>query len=180
MKSPCIILSAAALVLFAVGCETTGGIPGRVHEKAAVYATLQRWEKKYIDRGIVAVGFTPDMIYMAVGRPSKIEPSEGSDGKAELWSYKHFFPAPDANYAPFGKGGAEPAKPPPGTMSLGEARPAAKGIRSPGDTVATSRPSSFTTGGPQGGSIEPSDLQSYTLYVLFEDGKATKVGINPE
>ena len=52
--------------------------------------------------------------------------------------------------------------------------------RSMAGNPSMDHPSSFATGGPQGASMEPSDLQSYTLYVLFEDGKVTKLGINPE
>jgi len=31
------------------------------------------------------------------------------------------------------------------------------------------------TGGPQGGSMEPATLQSYTMQVLFQNGKAAKM-----
>lgn len=185
MKTRSIALGAAAwLTLFAAGCKTTSGIPARTREKSAVYTTLQRWEKMYIDRGLVSVGFTPDMIYMAVGRPTRVEPRELSGGNSELWIYRHFFPTPDAHYMNFGNVSAEPVNPPPPTKGTPVENPAAekapRGVTGVGGSASMDRPSSFTTGRPQGGSIEPSDLQSYTLYVLFEDGKATKVGINPE
>jgi hypothetical protein len=181
MKTRSIALGAAAWVaLFLAGCETTGRISARTQEKSAVYSKLQRWEKMYIDRGLVAVGFTPDMVYMAVGRPTKAEPRDLSGVQSELWIYKHFFPTPDANYARFGNGSAEPVNPPaPARVAPAENPAAAKASRGMG-TASMDHPSNFATGGPQGGSMEPSDLQSYTLYVLFEDGKATKVGINPE
>ena len=175
MKTPSIILFAAAgLALFA-GCETTGGIPARIQEKSAVYATLQRWEKKYIDKGIVAVGFTPDMIYMAVGHPTTVLANAGPDSKGELWIYQRYFPTPDAHYTKFGNVASESASQPATTVAVGQNTTGPKAPRS-----VSGNPSNYATGGPQGGSMEPSDMQSYTLYILFEDGKATKVGINPE
>lgn len=179
MKKTSVLLSiAAGLVLLAAGCETTGGIPGRKKEKAAVYGAMQQWEKRYVDRGLVAVGFTPDMVYMAVGRPSKVEPQEN---KAELWSYKRFFPTPDANYPPFGTTDPAPMSAPAMKMAATQENVAnAKGPRAVAGSPAINRPDGFSTGGPQGAAMEPADMQAYTLYLLFEDGKVTKLGINPE
>ena len=65
---PNVIPTAAVvlLVLIVAGCETDGGIAARSKEKSATYATLKQWEKNYIAKGIPAVGFTPDMVYMAI------------------------------------------------------------------------------------------------------------------
>ncbi len=38
--------------------------------------------------------------------------------------------------------------------------------------------SAGTTGGPQGGSMEPADLRSYLIKVLFVSDKVTRVGAN--
>ena len=35
------------------------------------------------------------------------------------------------------------------------------------------------TAGPQGGPQDPADLKSFTLYVLFQQGKVTKIGMRP-
>jgi len=35
---------------------------------------------------------------------------------------------------------------------------------------------SFATGGPQGGNMEPADLRAYTIKVLFASGKVVQIG----
>ena len=92
---PHVIPTAAALLLtlLVAGCESDGGIAARTKEKSAVFATLKQWEKNYIAKGIPAVGFTPDMVYIAMGHPSLIEPMTDPDGKkGELWTYKSYYP----------------------------------------------------------------------------------------
>ena len=74
------------------GCETDGGIAARTREKSAAYATLKISEKRFIDKGIIAIGFTPDMVYMAMGRPSKVESKAYPEGDRELWTYSRYYP----------------------------------------------------------------------------------------
>ena len=84
--------AAVLLTLVLVGCETDGGISARTQEKSAVYATLKPWEKKYIEKGTVAVGFTPDMVYMAMGHPDKVESKDLPEGHVDLWTYSRYYP----------------------------------------------------------------------------------------
>jgi hypothetical protein len=162
---------AIALALLVTGCETDG-IASRTQEKAAVYATLKPWEKKYIDKGVVAVGFTPDMVYMAVGRPSEVKAQPDSDGKAELWTYRHFYPTTDASHLTYALSGESHYQQKTTQLSpTGADMPV--GAAQGGVT-----PSISTTGGPQGGSMDIADLPFYTLYVLFQDGKVAKIGMD--
>ena len=88
---------AIGLTMLVTGCETDG-LAARKQEKSAVYATLKPWQKNYIDKSVIALGFTPDMVYIAVGHPTKVEPVVNPDGtKAELWTYKNYFPTVEAN-----------------------------------------------------------------------------------
>ena len=87
MKKPLILASAASLLaLFVTGCESDGGIAARTQEKSAVYAILKPWEKNYIAKGTISQGFTPDMVYMAMGNPSKTEITTLPDGAGEVWT----------------------------------------------------------------------------------------------
>ena len=153
---------ALGLALVLAGCETDNA-SSRIHEKSAVYASLKQWQKKKVDRGIVALGLTPDMVYMAIGNPSSKEPL----GTGEVWIYRHYFPTP----------GAEHLKSTLNTESrhsneasvnagmLGGNAKAGTANRNLGTVAAASE--------PQGGSMEPADMASYTFWVTFEGGVVT-------
>jgi len=179
MKKP-LIPAGATLVLALViaGCETDGGVAARTQEKSALYATLRPWQKRLIERGTISQSFTPDMVYLAMGRPDKIETKELAEGHAELWTYTHFFPNVDAvhgfRHADFTTESAyQPQRPltvknDNGFQGTGNQPTAPVGQ----GTVQ----SIFLTGGPQGGNMEPADLRSYTIKVLFASGKAVQIG----
>ena len=75
---------ALGLALIITGCESDN-MSARIKEKSAVYATLKPWQKKNIDKGVIAMGFSPDMVYMAIGNPDTKTPA----GQAQFWTYKH-------------------------------------------------------------------------------------------
>jgi hypothetical protein len=165
---------AIALALLVTGCETDGGVSARAQEKSAVYAALKPWQKKYVDKGAITMGFTPDMVYIAMGRPDKVESQDLPEGKAELWTYKQFYPNVDAIHG-FGRANFS-------TESAYQPQPATTQLdATTGNTVPTgmARGGADTigrTGGPQGGSMEPADLRSYTIKVLFAGGKVVRMG----
>ena len=189
MKKRSLPLGAAALfAVFVTGCETDGGIAARTQEKSAVYATLKLSEKRFIEKGVIAIGFTPDMVYMAMGHPSKVESQEFPEGKRELWTYSHYYPNYDAGQ------GFRTAPYTTESHYQRDTTVAANG-RSYGDPTAANgmhrEPIGMDIGNrgtgpsidggspPQGGSMEPADLQSYTFMVLFKDGKVARFGADP-
>lgn len=165
-------VAALLLTLFITGCESSGGIPARAQEKSAAYGALKPWQKKYIDKGSVSVGFTPDMVYIAMGNPDKVDQADLPEGKAEMWTYSRYYPNVDAIH---GYRSANFS-----TESAYQPQPATQQTNSGGTTpLGQSRgggPSIGTTGGPQGGSMEPAELRSYTIRVLFADGKVVRFG----
>jgi len=173
---PCLRLNAAVLLAaVAAGCTGDPGIATRTREKSAAYATLTPREKKHIDQGAIALGYTVDMVYMAIGHPSKMRPVEGAAGKGELWTYSNYYPPVDAAHVKRG---------PYTTESLYQ--PSSAVIGSP--TVIGGQRTPFGGGrssslsasnGPQGGPLDLADLKSYTLLVLFEQGKVTWIGLRP-
>ena len=176
------IIPTAAVVLFVLmlaGCETDGGIAARTKEKSATYATLKQWEKNYIAKGIPSVGFTPDMVYMAMGHPTKIEPKDDPEGrKGELWTYSRYYPNLTASEVQSAKFNPEsPYQPLPPTMqTAGGAYPNGPNVPQIPRGMSQIPESIAKTGGPQGGSMEPADLPSYTFYILFLEGKVLKIG----
>ena len=174
--------AAVVLALLATGCESDGGLAARKQEKSAAYAAARTWQKSFIDKGVVAEGFTPDLVYVAMGKPSRIETKELPQGHAEMWIYSQYYPNVDAihgfRHADFSTESAyQPQR------SLTQTK-AGEGIYA-NDLGAQQVPmgmdknggeSMFKAGGPQGGSMEPADLRSYTIKVLFASGKVVQIG----
>lgn len=173
MKKQLILAGAASLLaLFVAGCETDGGIAARMQEKSTAYATRKPWEKSYVDKGVIAAGFTPDMVYMAMGHPTKMEAQDTSGDRAELWTYGRFYPNVDAtrgfNFASYSRESAyQPQMPTTQTSAGGRQVPL--GMSGTPESIAK-------TGGPQGGSMEPGDLRSFTIVVLFKNGTVARTG----
>ncbi len=186
MNKPFLPLAAAALLALSLGgCESTGGIAARTQEKSAVYATLQTWEKKYIEKGTVAVGFTPDMVYMALGHPTKVAARDFPEGHAELWTYSRSYPNAAAirgfKHSSLTIESAYQSSHP---AEQANAQNLTNAMNSPGEKPPANPEHGATesiakTGGPQGGSMEPADVPSYTIQVLFEGGQVVRLSALP-
>jgi len=161
MKTCLAILSAAlGCILLLTGCESDNA-SARTQEKSAVYASLKPWQKKYIDRGDIATGFTPDMVYLAIGHASKVRPTTSAEGGAgEVWVYSNFYVPANATHYRVAQGQAA------ATKSAGGPQRNAGMTRNQALGTAT-------------GAAEPSDLPSGTLTVEFHDGKVTKFELTP-
>jgi hypothetical protein len=81
------LVSALALLAL-VGCGTMSTIDSRSQERAAAYASASPREKNLMQRGLIAAGFTPDMVYIAIDKPDVTDKSP--DGHSERWIYKNF------------------------------------------------------------------------------------------
>jgi hypothetical protein len=80
------LLAGLSLVAFA-GCAATNAarIKARINEKPAVFAKLTRQQQKDVKWGYIRKGFTPDMVYFALGKPDQIISS--SDKNSFVWIY---------------------------------------------------------------------------------------------
>lgn len=156
---------ALGTALLITGCESDD-LAARIQEKSAVYATLKPWQKRQIDQGIIATGFTPNMVYMAIGNPSMKQPLT-NDG--ELWTYRNYYPSVAANRVRYRMTTEAPY------AYSGNLRPGMPGSNAPAGRRAGQLISIAQTGGPQGGSMEPAEMTSYTLWLMFEKGEVTKM-----
>ena len=183
MKNNLIPAGAALLfALFVTGCETDGGVSARAQEKSASYAALLPWQKKLIDKGTITQSFTPDMVYMAMGKADQVETKVLPEGTAELWTYTHYYPNVDAihgfRHANFTTESAyQPERALLQTdVSKGGYANDPASAQVPMGMDRGGGESAAKTGGPQGGSMEPADLRSYTIKVLFASGKVVRIG----
>ena len=169
-----------AVALFS-GCETDNGIASRAREKPDTYANLQLWQKRFIEKGVIAKGFTTDMVYIAMGHPTKVQVKEIPEGHAELWTYKNYYPN-EMQATMGGYRSADFTRESPYQPQFKTNKNGSSGFGNGGEPVWMSTPESiFVTGPPQGGSMEPADLQSYTYMVLLLNGKVVRfyAGYNP-
>jgi hypothetical protein len=76
------------LVLLAAGCATDT-LDNRIKQNSAIYAGLTPEEQNQIRSGIITVGFTPQMVLMALGKPERILPGKGPG--EEDWVYVNVY-----------------------------------------------------------------------------------------
>jgi hypothetical protein len=190
LHPPLIPIALIACAVLLTGCEFDNGIALRAKEKPEAYAKLQVWQKRFIEKGVIAKGFTSDMVYIAMGHPTKLETRELPEGHAELWSYKNYYPnemqATMGGYRAKDYSAESPYQPQfKQTQDLPDSGLDPHSNMNPqvpvGMGVKPMPPSLFKAGPPQGGSMEPADLQSYTYMILFLNGRVVRffAGYNP-
>jgi outer membrane protein assembly factor BamE (lipoprotein component of BamABCDE complex) len=74
------VLFFGALLLALAGCST---IDSRIHEKPEVFNRLTPQTQADIRQGIVKTTYTPDMVYMVLGKPDKVQ----TEGSQTTWVY---------------------------------------------------------------------------------------------
>jgi hypothetical protein len=78
----------AVLALALGGCST---INSRIKERYPVFASLDAATQDQIRHGQVGVGYSPDMVYMALGRPTYQVNRVNNDGTESTWIYKSYY-----------------------------------------------------------------------------------------
>ncbi len=74
----------ALLVLALAACDT---FESRSHEKAATFESLSPAEREKLKRGVIELGNTPEMVYIALGRPDEKHESTTTSGVETVWTY---------------------------------------------------------------------------------------------
>lgn len=73
---------------FLAGCQS---IESRIQEKPEVFYKLDRETQDKILQGIIDIGFTEDMVYMALGKPDQKRESVNENGRATTWIYNTYY-----------------------------------------------------------------------------------------
>jgi len=88
MKSRLLIpLAALGVLLFSVGCQT---VDTRIKEKPAVFASVDKETQEKIKQGIIGIGYTEDMVYLALGSPDQIRESVTATSRTLSWIYNSY------------------------------------------------------------------------------------------
>jgi hypothetical protein len=74
----------------AVGCASTPA--KRIQARPDVFAAFPPETQVLVRSGRVALGFTEDMVHMALGSPDRIFRREATAGNSIVWSYSDYHP----------------------------------------------------------------------------------------
>ena len=142
------------------GCATST-LPARIQEKSAAYAALTPEQRKNVESGTIEVGYTTDMVYLALGSPRQVQTKDTPEGKAEMWSYTNFDATGPVSTLSFNSPGSR--------STMMQTLPSASG--------RGGSPRTATSGGPTP-TLDLADIPSQTLYVFFFDGKVFEIKID--
>jgi hypothetical protein len=81
------LLGIAAMAVMA--CSTTDS---RIRSQQDLFDSYPPEVQQNIRNGIIEVGYTPEMVVMALGEPNHKEVTELEDGLAEVWTYSKSVP----------------------------------------------------------------------------------------
>lgn len=83
-KTSLFVLALSALV-FLSGCASTPD--RRIAREPELFAQFPEEIQEQIRAGSVALGFTPDMVRLALGDPDRVVSRQTADGRSEVWVY---------------------------------------------------------------------------------------------
>jgi hypothetical protein len=90
------VLLALGTLGFAAGCQT---VDSRIKEKPDAFAHLDPETQAKIKQGIIDIGYTPDMVYIALGAPDKKRETITATGRTTTWIYSTYYETfEDARY----------------------------------------------------------------------------------
>lgn len=75
------------LTVLLAGCDT---FDRRSREKAATFETLSPEEREQLKRGVIELGNTFDMVYIALGRPDQTREVEREGARQTEWIYNTY------------------------------------------------------------------------------------------
>lgn len=84
MKSITFSFAAALLALGLVACSTPDS---RIRRNPEIFSRLAPAQQEMIRHGQVGLGFTPDMVKLALGDPDRVIQRQDEKGTSEIWSY---------------------------------------------------------------------------------------------
>jgi hypothetical protein len=76
-------------LLAVAGCQT---VETRIKEKPAVFASLDKTTQDRIRDGVIGIGYSEDMVYLALGSPDQIRESVTADKHTVIWIYNSYIP----------------------------------------------------------------------------------------
>lgn len=86
MKTPkyAFVIAVALLALWLAGCTT---VESRIRQNPAIFSQLTPAQQDMIKRGEIGIGFSQEMVRLALGEPDHVMVRTDANGASETWSY---------------------------------------------------------------------------------------------
>jgi hypothetical protein len=88
MKIRPVALSLLGILGLFSGCQT---VDDRIREKPAVFANVDPATQDKIKQGIIDIGYSEDMVYLALGKPDQKRESVTADNRRVTWIYNTYY-----------------------------------------------------------------------------------------
>jgi hypothetical protein len=99
MKRHTFLLSFASLsLLLLVGCATP---EARIKRNPELFSSLSPTVQEDVKKGVIKLGYTKDMVYLAAGKPNHVQTRLDKDGATTIWRYTAYRWTPDADVWPY-------------------------------------------------------------------------------
>ena len=96
MKTPFFLFSVVTLALgLFTGCQT---VETRIKEKPDAFAQVDKATQDKIRQGIIDLGFSEDLVYLALGTPDQKRESVAATGNTTTWIYNTYYDRYDGPY----------------------------------------------------------------------------------
>jgi hypothetical protein len=148
------------------GCASTP--TQRIEEKKEEFAALTPEDQQAVKAGVIKVGYTPDMVYMALGQPSAVK----TQAEMETWEYRNYVPSETVAKGRPAQNNAGLAGHHSGNITAWDSS------RLPSEGSARGDVNNYESRGsaPQG-MAAPVVVPSVTLFVFFQQGKVSEFKI---
>ena len=95
MKSRIFASLLISVLAFLAGCQT---VDDRIKEKPQVFANVDKATQDKIKQGIIDLGYSEDMVYLALGSPDQKRESATAAGKTVTWIYNTYYQRYDGTH----------------------------------------------------------------------------------
>jgi hypothetical protein len=95
MKNRFVISLLCGALAFFAGCQTVGD---RIKEKPEVFSNVDTATQDKIKQGIIDIGYTEDMVYLALGTPDEKRESANANGRTVTWIYNTYYQRPEGTH----------------------------------------------------------------------------------
>jgi hypothetical protein len=99
------LIRSVSIVAFAALITACSTPASRIENKQAVFDSYPPEVQNRIRAGDVSVGFYPEQVTMALGKPDRIYSRQTEAGTSEIWAYRESTPALSLGLGGFGFGG---------------------------------------------------------------------------
>lgn len=92
MKKTVLGLGGILLVALLAGCASPAY---RIKQNPELFNSFPPDVQENVRQGRIDIGYTPEMVEMALGKPNRVYSRKTQDGETQVWSYTDTYSTPD-------------------------------------------------------------------------------------